>query len=195
MVRSSYFVRKRNAGEEVQDEFKDAAWSALQVCPEPEDPNFHQVAGLLAYGPSALGKGQHCPRDGRPDCSIVDALEATSCLDLVMLKMDTVWCCRFFIAFLVVVHVLSIVFDGCCAGRTVFCTFLFCPPHIARWQGEVEGPHGSCRGLGATSSQPCPKHWKDGGRGTRECRVIQVVMSTFGGVWWWTTSCLVISLV
>ena len=77
-TRSSYFVRKRNAGEEVQDEFKDAAWSALQVCPEPEDPNFHQVAGLLAYGPLALGKGQYCPRDGRPDCSIVDALEATS---------------------------------------------------------------------------------------------------------------------
>ena len=97
MVRSSYFVRKRNAGEEVQDEFKDAAWSALQICPEPEDPNFHQVAGLLAYGPLAFGKGQYCPRDGRPDCSIVDALEATSCLDLVMFlhlnsqsKMDTV---------------------------------------------------------------------------------------------------------
>jgi len=84
MVRSSYFVRKRNAGEEVQDEFKDAAWSALQICPEPEDPNFHQVAGLLAYGPLAFGKGQYCPRDGRPDCSIVDALEATSCLDLLM---------------------------------------------------------------------------------------------------------------
>ena len=35
---------------------------------------------MLAYGPLALGKGQHCPRDGRLDCSIVDALEATSCL-------------------------------------------------------------------------------------------------------------------
>ena len=36
-----------------------------------------QVAGLMAYGPLALGKGQHCPRDGRLDCSIVDALEAS----------------------------------------------------------------------------------------------------------------------
>ena len=77
-------MRKRNAGEEVKDQFKDAAWNGLRICQEPEDPNFHQVAGLLAYGPLALGKGQHCPRDGRPDCSIVDALEATSCLDLVL---------------------------------------------------------------------------------------------------------------
>ena len=36
-----------------------------------------QVAGLMAYGPLALGKGQYCPRDGRLDCSIVNALEAS----------------------------------------------------------------------------------------------------------------------
>ena len=82
IARSRFLVRIRNAGEEVHD--KEAAWNALQICPEPEDPNFHQVAGLLAYGPLALGKGQHCPRDGLLDCSIVDALEATSCLDLLV---------------------------------------------------------------------------------------------------------------
>ena len=75
--RSGFDARVRS-NKEIQD--KDAAWNALQICEEPTDPNFHQVASVLAYGPLALGKGQHCPRDGRLDCSIVDALEATSCL-------------------------------------------------------------------------------------------------------------------
>ena len=48
------------------------AWGDLDVCSPPENPNFYQLAGLLAYGPHALGKGQICPRDGRPDCSLVD---------------------------------------------------------------------------------------------------------------------------
>eukprot|EP00438_Fugacium_kawagutii_P002501 Skav209094 [mRNA] locus=scaffold207:1003485:1005680:- [translate_table: standard] len=50
------------------------AWDDLLVCNPPENPNFYQLAGLLAYGPYALGKGQRCPRDGLPDCSLVDAL-------------------------------------------------------------------------------------------------------------------------
>ena len=50
------------------------AWGDLTVCRPPENPNFHMLAGLLAYGPHALGKGQVCPRDGREDCSIVDVL-------------------------------------------------------------------------------------------------------------------------
>ena len=29
---------------------------------------------LSRYGPDALGKGKICPRDGKPDCSLVDAL-------------------------------------------------------------------------------------------------------------------------
>eukprot|EP00435_Cladocopium_sp_Y103_P075422 s11_g57.t1 len=51
-----------------------AAWDKLQLCDPPKNPDFHQLAGLLAYGPHALGKGQICPRDGRADCSVVDAL-------------------------------------------------------------------------------------------------------------------------
>ena len=48
-------------------------------------------------------------------------------------------------------------------GEPFFVRFFFggwfCPPlHCISTLGEVEGPHGSCRGLGATSSQPCPKH-------------------------------------
>lgn len=42
--------------------------------PPPDDPNFHQIAPLLAHGKYALGKGRFCPRDGKVDCSIVDAL-------------------------------------------------------------------------------------------------------------------------
>ncbi|CAK8991019.1 unnamed protein product [Durusdinium trenchii] len=49
-------------------------WGSLNVVPPPENPNFHEMAGLLAYGPDALGKGKICPRDGKPDCSLVDAL-------------------------------------------------------------------------------------------------------------------------
>jgi len=92
-TRSSFLVRIRTAGEEVHD--KEAAWNALQICPEPEDPNFHQVAGLLAYGPLALGKGQHCPRDGLPDCSIVDALEATSRSGRATWFLSWVWSYKF----------------------------------------------------------------------------------------------------
>ena len=50
------------------------AWESLDLCIPPSNPNFYQLAGLLSYGPSALGKHKICPRDGMPDCSIVDAL-------------------------------------------------------------------------------------------------------------------------
>lgn len=50
------------------------AWESLDLCIPPNNPNFYQLAGLLSYGPSALGKHKICPRDGMPDCSIVDAL-------------------------------------------------------------------------------------------------------------------------
>ena len=47
----------------------------LPECSVPEDPNFHQMAALLTYGPNALGKGLLCPRDGKEDCSVVDAFQ------------------------------------------------------------------------------------------------------------------------
>ena len=37
-----------------------------------EDPNFHQLAPLLAYGDHALGRSAVCPRDGRLGCALVD---------------------------------------------------------------------------------------------------------------------------
>ena len=76
VTRSGYLVKVRNCGIPLADPV--AAWNALRVCDFPEDPNFHQVAGVLAYGPWALGKHLICPRDGQPDCSIVDALQAES---------------------------------------------------------------------------------------------------------------------
>ena len=84
MTRSGYLVKTRYDAtqasqaphhESAQDE---AAWSRLPPCSPPEDPNFHQVASVLAYGPWALGKHQCCPRDGRADCSVVDALQVNS---------------------------------------------------------------------------------------------------------------------
>eukprot|EP00435_Cladocopium_sp_Y103_P026181 s3464_g6.t1 len=74
-TRSGFFVRVRNSGDAVDPE---SAWPTLPICYRPEDPNLHQVAALLAYGPWALGKGLCCPRDGLADCSLVDALE-TEC--------------------------------------------------------------------------------------------------------------------
>eukprot|EP00435_Cladocopium_sp_Y103_P069033 s97_g32.t1 len=75
-TKSSFIVKVRNLKVRHCSEVESllAAWDNLDVCSAPENPHFHQVAGLLAYGPHALGKGQICPRDGRPDCSVVDAL-------------------------------------------------------------------------------------------------------------------------
>ena len=102
-TRSGFFVRVRSSGDAVDPE---SAWPTLSICDHPEDPNFHQVAALLAYGPWALGKGLCCPRDGLADCSLVDALEtecnsakATWFLSWVWnYKFTTVLKARFFLA-------------------------------------------------------------------------------------------------
>jgi len=39
-----------------------------------QDPDFHAICEALAVGPAGKGGGRVCPRDGRPGCSIVDAL-------------------------------------------------------------------------------------------------------------------------
>lgn len=70
-TKSEFLVKVRNLGLDVDPM---VAWEKMLVCSPAQDPNFHTLAGLLAYGPHALGKGQICPRDGREDCSIVDAL-------------------------------------------------------------------------------------------------------------------------
>eukprot|EP00435_Cladocopium_sp_Y103_P004622 s7191_g1.t1 len=73
-TKSGFLVKVRNCCLDVES--GDVAWHDLPPWAFPFDPNFHQLAGLLTYGPHALGKGQICPRDGRADCSIVDALGA-----------------------------------------------------------------------------------------------------------------------
>jgi len=45
---------------------------------DPSNPNFYELKGLSHKGRKAKGLGKECPRDGRMDCSIVDALDATS---------------------------------------------------------------------------------------------------------------------
>ncbi|CAE7475836.1 Caln1 [Symbiodinium natans] len=39
------------------------------------NPNFHEICPAVAMGPQGLGFGKACPRDGRPGCSVVDAVD------------------------------------------------------------------------------------------------------------------------
>lgn len=41
------------------------------------NPNFYEIAPVLAYGPNGLGYGKTCLRDGKPNCSLVDAVHET----------------------------------------------------------------------------------------------------------------------
>lgn len=86
---SGYLVKVRNCGIQLPDPV--AVWNAFPKCKYPDDPNFHQVAGILAYGPWALGKHLCCPRDGQPDCSIVDALHAASNSSKATWFLSWVW--------------------------------------------------------------------------------------------------------
>lgn len=47
-----------------------------QVCTGLQNPNFYDMAKVLAAGPTGLGHGKVCPRDGKRGCSIVDAVDA-----------------------------------------------------------------------------------------------------------------------
>eukprot|EP00435_Cladocopium_sp_Y103_P048372 s939_g14.t1 len=40
-----------------------------------ENPDFYKICPNLAHGSAGMGYNRTCPRDGRPNCSIVDALE------------------------------------------------------------------------------------------------------------------------
>ena len=42
---------------------------------EKADPNFYEIAPVLAMGSKGLGFQKVCPRDGQPGCSIVDAVD------------------------------------------------------------------------------------------------------------------------
>ncbi|CAK9036738.1 unnamed protein product [Durusdinium trenchii] len=92
VTKSGFLVKVRNCKLPVDPHH---AWHNLPICDHSEDPNFHQVAGVLAYGPWALGKGLCCPRDGRPDCSIVDALEIESNSARATWFLSWVWGYRF----------------------------------------------------------------------------------------------------
>ena len=60
-IRASYVLRNF---------VEHAQWSTGQ-----ENPNFYEIADVLAKGENGLGYGKICPRDGKPGCSIVDAVD------------------------------------------------------------------------------------------------------------------------
>ena len=70
---------------------------------------------------------------------------------------------------------------ACFVGMGFFMIFLD-SDDLRLPQGEVERPHGSCHGFGATSSQRCPEHCPDGGQSTKSCRAMTAARSTYGGV-------------
>eukprot|EP00931_Biecheleriopsis_adriatica_P041165 TRINITY_DN23560_c0_g1_i1.p1 TRINITY_DN23560_c0_g1~~TRINITY_DN23560_c0_g1_i1.p1 ORF type:complete len:1357 (-),score=248.40 TRINITY_DN23560_c0_g1_i1:122-4111(-) len=49
-------------------------WIEAPVIAPPEDPNFIAISPLYAYGEQSPGCGMVCPRDGKENCSIVDAV-------------------------------------------------------------------------------------------------------------------------
>eukprot|EP00931_Biecheleriopsis_adriatica_P032310 TRINITY_DN1886_c0_g2_i2.p1 TRINITY_DN1886_c0_g2~~TRINITY_DN1886_c0_g2_i2.p1 ORF type:complete len:815 (+),score=112.34 TRINITY_DN1886_c0_g2_i2:135-2447(+) len=51
-----------------------AEWRNADKADAPNDPNFIQIAPLVAFGPDAPGFNLICPRDGEEHCSIVDAV-------------------------------------------------------------------------------------------------------------------------
>jgi len=55
----------------VVDIFPSLARSATGL----ENPNFYEICPQLALGEHGLGFGKTCPRDGQPNCSLVDSLE------------------------------------------------------------------------------------------------------------------------
>ncbi|CAE7032449.1 rngB [Symbiodinium natans] len=46
-----------------------------QTASGASNPNFYELCEFVAIGPSGKGFGKICPRDGKVNCSIVDALE------------------------------------------------------------------------------------------------------------------------
>jgi len=57
----------------------------------PDDPNFYEVKEMLTCSERACGYGQICPRDGKPNCSLVDALDKQGKAGEVNLFQSWVW--------------------------------------------------------------------------------------------------------
>ena len=51
-------------------------WRSARKTTHPNDPNFIQMASVVACGEHGLGFRKICPRDGRQDTSIVDGLQS-----------------------------------------------------------------------------------------------------------------------
>jgi hypothetical protein len=60
-----------------------------------EDMTFIELSKIVAYGDVAYGKGLQCPRDGMPNCSIVDAVYPKGYSQKATLFLSWVWGYKF----------------------------------------------------------------------------------------------------
>ena len=58
---------------------------------DPADPNFYQFKEAMAYSNASKGHGLSCPRDGLPNCSLVDALDMEDLAGQVTLFQSWLW--------------------------------------------------------------------------------------------------------
>lgn len=72
-TQDSQHIQSEGLGVSLQYLCEHFASLARGAC-DKADPTFHDLAPMLAHGPKGLGFGKDCPRDHRPNCSIVDAL-------------------------------------------------------------------------------------------------------------------------
>jgi len=82
----AYIVRYGGDPEHLPQEWLDA----LPV-PQPTNPNFIQLAPLVAYGQHAPGYNKTCPRDGKMSCSIVDGVRNQRCSSKATMFLSWVW--------------------------------------------------------------------------------------------------------
>jgi hypothetical protein len=66
-------------------------WSMFKNTIDVKHMDFIDLSKITAYGDVAYGKGVRCPRDGLPDCSIVDAVYSKGFSQKATIFLSWVW--------------------------------------------------------------------------------------------------------
>ena len=133
----------------VIDCFPEMARSATGMA----NPNFHEICPAVAMGPRGLGFGKTCPRDGRPGCSVVDAVEeehrgrATHFVS---------WCWAYSLNDFVSALQSWVVTEDVCAGEVYLWVCFFCNNQLlVSFSGKL-----CTAGSHSPSPSPChPASW------------------------------------